>query len=409
MLPGGSLSKANVVIDLRAADGHGRGRGRDPGVEVRRLGRDLDGPDVAGRRLVDDRRALEVDEAADRAHLELVQLEVDQRTGHERGRAGRELRAVDGALEAHAGLLGGERERGAHARARVGRTRVDHGAGLAQGDPRVRRRGRVDVVEAVDRAHGQRVLPGREAGQLVHGLAVGEGAAVERALEALDRFAGEEAEARLGPGLGARVQVDRGLRRRRVGGTDHEPLVEVGRRVGVAVGVDRAHLEHVRAAAQAGDRVRRGAGDEVTAVERALELVDRGAVLLLARERERGGGLRRLGVRARRRSTCPGALTSTTVQVRAAGVRSTLPVSSTARTRKVCSPGVSTSTCSGTEQPSNGPPSTEHSNSSSSSCVWSSAPVNSKLDTKLPVRAPGPLVIVVSGPVVSGPSTTSHS
>ncbi len=104
-----------------------------------------------------------------------------------------------------------------------------------------------------------------------------------------------------------------------------------------------------------------------------------------------------------------GAETSITVQLRVAGVGSTLPASSTARTANVCAPASSTSTSSGTEQLSNGPPSTEHSKSSSSAAVWSSAPVNSNSEVKLPVCAPGPAVIVVSGPVVSGPSTTSHS
>jgi hypothetical protein len=75
-----------------------------------------------------------------------------------------------------------------------------------------------------------------------------------------------------------------------------------------------------------------------------------------------------------------GADTSTTLHVRVAGVGSALPVSSTARTWNVCAPGVRTSTSSGAEQDSNGPPSTEHSNSSSSVCVWSSLPVNSKAE-----------------------------
>ena len=41
--------------------------------------------------------------------------------------------------------------------------------------------------------------------------------------------------------------------------------------------------------------------------------------------------------------------------------------------------------------------------------VRSSVPVNSKTLTKLPVSSPGPLVISVSGAVVSGPGTIVHS
>ena len=104
-----------------------------------------------------------------------------------------------------------------------------------------------------------------------------------------------------------------------------------------------------------------------------------------------------------------GAVMSTTVKSRRAGVGSTLPVSSTARTSTRCRPRVGTSTSSGGSHDSHGPLSTRHSNSISSSWVWSSEPVNSSQLMKLAVVAGGPRVIVVLGGVTSGGSTTSHS
>src|SRR5918999_342532 len=77
------------------------------------------------------------------------------------------------------------------------------------------------------------------------------------------------------------------------------------------------------------------------------------------------------------RISVSGELMSTYVHVRVAGVGSTLPISSMARTWTVC--------------------------------VWSSSPVNSSWTTELADTLGGPLTICVSGGVVSSPSATSHS
>src|SRR5918999_229751 len=114
-----------------------------------------------------------------------------------------------------------------------------------------------------------------------------------------------------------------------------------------------------------------------------------------------------------------GADRSTTVKIRFAAVGSTLPVSSTARTSKLCSPAARTSTRYGvpgtvgvlsteSQSPSSAP-SSRHSYSSSMSGTWSSVPVNSNPTSQLAVRLGGPLTMRVSGGVVSGGSTTSHS
>ena len=84
----------------------------------------------------------------------------------------------------------------------------------------------------------------------------------------------------------------------RVDRRDDEPLVEVGRRVDPAGRIHGAHLEDVRADGQALDLVRRGAVGEVGAVERALEVEDEGAVLLLADEGEGRDGRLGLGLGA---------------------------------------------------------------------------------------------------------------
>src|ERR687895_2226164 len=116
-----------------------------------------------------------------------------------------------------------------------------------------------------------------------------------------------------------------------------------------------------------------------------------------------------------------GELMSTYVHVRVAGVGSTLPISSMARTWTVCRPYApsSRSISYGTpgadgvlridEHEPTRMPSRRHSYSSSMSSVWSSSPVNSRWMTELAEASGGPLTIWVSGGVVSSPSATSHS
>src|SRR5918999_6588203 len=116
-----------------------------------------------------------------------------------------------------------------------------------------------------------------------------------------------------------------------------------------------------------------------------------------------------------------GEFTSTYIHERVAGVGSTLPISSIARTCTVCRPYApsSSSISYGTpgadgvlrmdEHEPTRMPSSRHSYSSSMSSVWSSSPVNSSWITELAEASGGPLTICVSGGVVSSPSATSHS
>src|SRR5918997_513981 len=77
--------------------------------------------------------------------------------------------------------------------------------------------------------------------------------------------------------------------------------------------------------------------------------------------------------------TVSGAVTSTTLKVRFAGVGSRLPASSIAATSMVCSPSVSTSNSSCDSHDPSDSPSRKHSNSRSSGAVLSSLPVNSRV------------------------------
>jgi hypothetical protein len=116
-----------------------------------------------------------------------------------------------------------------------------------------------------------------------------------------------------------------------------------------------------------------------------------------------------------------GAIKSTYVQVRVAGVESTLPISSIARICSVCLPYAPSSTWTrygtpGTsgvvrmeEQEPSSTPSSRHSNSRLMSSVWSSMPVNSTRTSSFAVMEGGPLTNRVSGGVVSSGSATSHS
>src|ERR687896_45304 len=116
-----------------------------------------------------------------------------------------------------------------------------------------------------------------------------------------------------------------------------------------------------------------------------------------------------------------GELMSTYIHERVAGVGSTLPISSMARTCTVCRPYApsSSSISYGTpgvpgvlrtdEHEPTRMPSSRHSYSRSMSRVWSSSPVNSSWMTELAEAFGGPLTVCVSGGVVSRPSATSHS
>ena len=98
---------------------------------------------------------------------------------------------------------------------------------------------------------------------------------------------------------------------------------------------------------------------------------------------------------------------ATTVQLCVAGVASTLPTRSTACTANVWAPTVTFSTC-GEVHGSNGPPSSEHSNTSCEAGVTLSVPEKANVATLLPVLAAGPESIAVSGAVVSGGTSIVH-
>jgi hypothetical protein len=93
----------------------------------------------------------------------------------------------------------------------------------------------------------------------------------------------------------------------------------------------------------------------------------------------------------------------TTVQRWVAGVGSTLMLMSIARTCSVCSPGVSPTSSSMASQPLNGSPSTEHSNSSTSSGLWKPKIASG------PETGPGWWAMIVSGGSRSTGGMISHS
>jgi hypothetical protein len=93
------------------------------------------------------------------------------------------------------------------------------------------------------------------------------------------------------------------------------------------------------------------------------------------------------------------------VQVCAAGVGSTFPAWSTARTSNVCEPAPRPAYCRGLVHVLQAVAcwlSRRHSNRSSSIEVWSSLPSNSNVAVVWLLGSAGLLVIVVSGGVVSG-------
>ena len=138
-----------------------------------------------------------------------------------------------------------------------------------------------------------------------------------------------------GVGQRRRARVDVGGRG---GGVDRP--AEGGRGlVDVAGGVDRPHFERMGAVGECGIGLRRGAGGKRCAVAAAFEGGDAGAAGVAAREGEAGRG----GVGQRRRARVDagvGAAVST-VQLKVAGVWSTLPAVSIARTSKVWEPSAS--------------------------------------------------------------------
>ena len=88
--------------------------------------------------------------------------------------------------------------------------------------------------------------------------------------------------------------------------------------------------------------------------------------------------------------------TESTVNVRLAGVGSMLPAVSMARSSKVCSPSVRTTSSTGETHAANGLSSNRHSNEATPT-----AASKEKIGVLSVVRPDGPLVIVVSGAVVS--------
>ena len=219
---------------------------------------------------------------------------------------------------------------------RAGRAGVDRRVRRGQVDHERQRRGRrVDVAGGVDRADLERVRAGGQRRGRERRGAAAERAAVDRGTGTSRRVS---VEVNVNVGVVSLVgllgaAVDRRVRR---GGVDHERL-RGGRRVGVAGGVDRAHLERVRARRPACRGVNGDvAGGEGGAVDAALE----------ASCRSRGGereGRRGVVARARRgprRASCP-ARRGSIEKVCVAGVASVLPAVSIARTSKVCVPSAS--------------------------------------------------------------------
>ena len=158
-----------------------------------------------------------------------------------------------------------------------------------------------------------------------------------------------------------RAARDRRVRR---GGVDRE-RARRGCRVDVAGRVDGAHEERVRAVGQRAERARRGAErigarGRAGAVEAALE----GRAGFRGRERELRRRVRDRAGRAGSRSSCSARVAST-VNVRVAGVASTLPAASVARTSNVYAPSASEPRMRGDVQlprPAVAPVSRRHSN-----------------------------------------------
>ena len=149
---------------------------------------------------------------------------------------------------------------------------------------------RVELLGAVERAHLERVLAGREVGEhrRVEALQPHLGiAAVEPALVLQERRrravvdAGEGEGGRAAGGQQRRLLDDERVRRIQVRALEH---VRGGRRVDAAVAVDRAHLERVEAFLEQLGLPARVAGLEqvhrVDRLERALRLGRLGQVVL---------------------------------------------------------------------------------------------------------------------------------
>src|SRR5918992_3377409 len=94
------------------------------------------------------------------------------------------------------------------------------------------------------------------------------------------------------------------------------------------------------------------------------------------------------------------------LQLRLAGVRSTLPAASLARTRNWCTPTARLAYWAGEAQVLNAAPSSEHSNLRSAAGVLASLPENVSVADLTAVSAGGPVSTVVSGGVVSGGGST---
>ncbi len=193
-----------------------------------------------------------------------------------------------------------------------------------------------------------------------------------------------ERRRRVGRGAGGPVHRRHG----RVGVDGEAP--GRGRGVGVAGGVDGAHLERVGPVAQLRRGEGRAAGRVGAAVDAALERRAGRVGRELERRRGIGGGAARP-----RRDGRVGRL-GVDGERRAAGVGSALPAASTARASNVCAPSASWGIAVGDWQGLNGPPSTRHSKVAPSSSV----PRPNDGARSLVVGG-GPERIVVSGASVS--------
>ena len=96
-----------------------------------------------------------------------------------------------------------------------------------------------------------------------------------------------------------------------------------------------------------------------------------------------------------------------TVHAAVAGVGSALPVRSSARTAKLCTPGATPVSVRGDVQEAKAPPSSAHSKSRSGPGVRSSEPRKRKVAVVLVVGLAGASTRRVSGAVASGPGCSS--
>lgn len=208
--------------------------------------------------------------------------------------AGGKSAAIELALEARhtaaAGITAGEAEAGIRAITRIGwvgrnrrawRNRINH--------PGVAGRCTVSIARRIHGAYLERVRTVRQARVVLRAGTRAEPAAIELALKARDaRTAAIVAgEAETGAGVVAGIGRVPGDGRVRCGGI-HNPSIARRRRVRIACRVHRAHLERVRAVAQARVGLWAGASNESASINFTFKTCDTAAAGIAAGEAETG-------------------------------------------------------------------------------------------------------------------------